>query len=94
MKKAYTHTAPFFFFQSWILPFDSILLYSKLNFMHSIHYKYSPKSFYNMFVSNVDRNLIYELRNEHLLYLPFSCIDWFKKFTPYSLPYEWNNLGI
>jgi hypothetical protein len=62
--------------------------------MHSIHYKYSPKSFHNMFVSNVDRNLNYELRNEHLLYLPFVRIDWFKKFPPYSLPNEWNNLGI
>jgi hypothetical protein len=92
-EKANAHTAPLFL-HSNILPFDKILIYSKLTFMHAIHYKYSPKSYHNMFLSNVDRNLNYELRNEHELQLPFVRIESFKKFPPYSLPFEWNKLGI
>jgi hypothetical protein len=92
-EKANAHTAPLFL-HSNILPFDKILTYSKLTLMHAIHYKYAPKSFHNMFVSNHDRNLNYVLRNEHELQLPHVRIDSYKKFPPYSLPYEWNNLGI
>jgi hypothetical protein len=47
-----------------------------------------------MFLSNSERHHNYELRNEHELQLPFVRIESFKKFPPYSLPYEWNKLGI
>jgi hypothetical protein len=85
------HTLPLFLNLN-ILPYDKILLYNSLCFMHSLQYKYAPKSFHNLFVTNNDRNLNYELRNVNELHLPFVRIDWFKRFPLYKLPLMWNNL--
>jgi Reverse transcriptase (RNA-dependent DNA polymerase) len=86
------HTTPLFS-ASNILPFDHLVLYNKLLFMHAIYYKYSPKSLHDMFPTNAARNLNVELRNIHEVTLPFVRIDWFKKFPLYSLPSAWNDLG-
>jgi hypothetical protein len=93
-KKPYNEpTAPLFLSNN-ILPFNKIIVYSKLMLMHAIHYNYAPLSFNNMFPSNAERNLNYEMRNEHELQIPFVRIEWFKKYPPYSLPTEWNKIDI
>jgi hypothetical protein len=61
--------------------------------MHSIVYKYSPKSLHNMIQTNVTRELAYELRNNNLIYVPNARIDLFKRFPLYSLPTLWNSFG-
>jgi hypothetical protein len=91
-QSSLAHTMPLFSACN-ILPFDQLLLYNKLTFMHSIYYKYSPKSLHDMFPTNAARNLNVELRNIHAITLPFVRIDWFKKFPLYSLPSAWNDLG-
>jgi hypothetical protein len=48
------------------------MIYSKLMLMHSIQYKYAPKSFHNMFPANADCNINYEMRNEHELHTEFT----------------------
>jgi hypothetical protein len=42
----------------------------------------------------VDRNINYEMRNEHELQLAFVRIQLFRKFPLYSLTLEWNKIGI
>jgi hypothetical protein len=86
-------TAPLFIANN-ILPFFKLISYSKMMFMHAIHYKYAPPAYRNLFPANIDRNINYEMRNEHELQLPFVRIEWFRKFPLYSLPAEWNKLGI
>jgi hypothetical protein len=86
-------TAPLFLSNN-ILPFNKIIVYSKLMLMHAIHYNYAPLAFRNMFPRNVERNLNYVMRNEHELQIPFVRIEWFKKYPLYSLPTEWNRIDI
>ena len=47
-SKINSHTEPLFE-EPKILSFGKISIQSKLNFMHSIHYNYAPKSFSNIF---------------------------------------------
>jgi hypothetical protein len=75
------------------LPGMTAVLYNKLTFVHSIYYRYSPKSLHDIFQTNANRNLNVELRNIHALTVPFVRIDWFKRFPLYSLPTAWNDLG-
>jgi hypothetical protein len=49
--------------------------------MHAIHYNYAPPAYRNLFPANIDRNINYEMRNEHELQLPFVRIEWFTVFT-------------
>ena len=62
--------------------------------MHSIAFKYSPKSFDNIWIKNSERIIDLNLRNEDNFYVPAPKIDLFKKMPIYSLPLEWNNCGI
>jgi len=86
------HTAPLFL-QNKILPFEKILKMSKINFMHSVYYEYCPKSFFNTWTKNNERNLNQNLRNDDLFMIPNPRIEFFKKLPIYSLPLEWNNSG-
>ncbi len=51
-----------------ILPYDKLLTFSKLLFMHSIHDNYCPVYFSNTWQLNNDRfpNLIYETKTTPL----------------------------
>jgi hypothetical protein len=91
-EKPNAHTKPLFISNN-ILPFNLLVLYNKLTFVHSIYYRYSPKSLHDIFQTNANRNLNVELRNIHALTVPFVRIDWFKRFPLYSLPTAWNDLG-
>jgi hypothetical protein len=58
------HTTPIFQTLG-ILPYEKIIEQAKLTFMHSIEYKYSPKSFANVWQKNSERNTVHELRNDN-----------------------------
>jgi hypothetical protein len=85
------HTAQLFI-DLKILPFDQLLKQGKLNFMHSVHYNYAPKSFVNTWTKTSNRNHL-NLRNENLYNVPAPRTEFFKRFPIYSLPSEWNNSG-
>ena len=91
-SKSNTHTGPLFFEQK-ILPFELISLQSKLTFMHSIHYKYAPDSFVNIFSYNASRNIDYDLRNAGAYAIPAVRIEFFKRFPLYTFQTAWNDLG-
>ena len=84
---AHTHQL---FIDHKILPFQKIISYQKLMFMHSIEYGYCPPSFQTTWQKNHERNI--QLRNENNFYLPSPKIEFFKRIPLYSLPNEWNIL--
>jgi hypothetical protein len=86
------HTAPLFL-QHNIRPYDKLITFSQLMFMHSVEYGYAPKSFENIWLKNNDRNAERELRNANDFLLTQPRTETFKKSTSYSLPNEWNNLA-
>ena len=55
-SKKYEHTGPIFKAID-VLPFEKLMLQSKLLFMHSIHYGYAPDSFRNLFIKNNNRDV-------------------------------------
>ena len=76
-----------------ILPYDLIIKQSKLQFMHSIRFKYAPKSFNDVWTLNANREHEYQLRNNNEFVLIAPRIEFVKKQPIYSLPNEWNALG-
>ena len=91
-SKYNAHTAPLFI-EHGILPFDKLIKYGRLLFMHSVHFNYAPLSYQNVWQKNSERQGTLQLRNENLFELPFPRIDLFKRLTFYALPYKWNNSG-
>jgi hypothetical protein len=85
------HTAPLFLFHN-ILPYEKLIIFSQLNFMHSVEYGYAPRSFENTWVKNNNRDVNRELRNANDFELTQPRTETFKKSTFYSPPNEWNNL--
>ena len=53
-----------------ILPYNLLQKQAKLHFMHSVEYKYAPKTFHDIWQKNEARNLNYELRNNDLFTIP------------------------
>ena len=53
-----------------ILPYNLLQKQAKLHFMHSVEYKYGPKTFHDIWQKNEARNLNYELRNNDLFTIP------------------------
>ena len=90
----YALVHPHLFLANKILPFEKLMLQSKLLFMHSIHYEYAPKSFHNIFTKNLSREINYELRNADAYLVPAARIELFKKFLLYTFPTAWNEVGI
>jgi hypothetical protein len=93
-KKPYLeHTAPLFKSLN-ILTYQQLIIYSKLNFMHSVIYSYCPKSFINIWKQNNEpnHNEMRTLRNSDRLEITHPRIELFKKFPIYSLPKLWNEL--
>jgi hypothetical protein len=76
-----------------ILPYEKILDMSKLMFMNSIEYNYSPSAFASTWQKNSDRNTRHVLRNENDYALPIPKIEFLKKITLYSLPAVFNAAG-
>jgi len=87
------HTAPLFLEHN-ILPYEKLILFSQLSFMHSVCYAYAPKSFENTWLKNAVRAPDLNLRNNDEYNLPHPRTEQFKKSTYYSLPSVWNNLAL
>ena len=75
-----------------ILPYNLLQKQAKLNFMHSVEYKYAPKSFLNTWQKNTQRDLTYNLRNNDLYYTPKINYEHLKTIPYFSFPAEWNSL--
>jgi hypothetical protein len=86
------HANPLFH-QLNILPFDKVILFSKLMFMHAIKYNYCLESFSNTWQTNAQRNPALALRNADDFALPVVQREILRKSPLYSLPAAWNSLG-
>jgi hypothetical protein len=87
------HTAPLFESLN-IVPCPKLVIYSKLNFMHSVIYNYCPKSYVNIWKHNNERSEIHNrsLRNSDELEITHPRLELYKKSPIYSLPKLWNEL--
>ena len=86
------HTANLF--QSFkILPFEKIIYFNKLIFMHSVKYGYVHTSFQNTWQLNENRDINYELRNTNDFAIPPPRFEGFRKYPLYSFPSAWNGIG-
>ncbi len=91
-KSAYNaHTEPLFL-GNRILPFEKLILQSKLLFMHSVDYDYAPLSFSDTWTKNNTREMDYDLRNREEYSVPFIRIEHFRRNPLVSLPSAWNEL--
>ena len=90
-SKSREHTNPLFK-NLGILPYDKIVKQAKLKLMHAVYYKYAPKTFANIWQTNVDRDLDYNLRNMDDFTLPAPKTEFFKRQPLYTLPLAWKNL--
>jgi hypothetical protein len=86
------HTNPLFL-SSQIMPFDRIIEYNKLIFMHSVFYEYAPQSIQQLFNKNNMENRFYEFRNIPDFNIPFARIDIVKRLPIYSMAALWNRAG-
>jgi hypothetical protein len=91
-SKYNAHTAPLFL-QHNILPYEKLITFSQLNFMHSVNYKYAPKSFENTWQKNINRQPERTLRNAEEFNLPQPRTEMYKRSTYYALPAAWNTLA-
>ena len=76
-----------------ILPFEKLMIQSKLIFMHQIAYNYCHISFENIWPKNSDRNIPTSLQNNDDFQLPFVRLESFKKIPLYSFAKTWNDIG-
>jgi hypothetical protein len=79
------HTTPLFL-QNNILPYEKLITFSQLTFMHSVVYGYAPTSFANTWQKNNERALDRNLRNADEYSLPLPRTEMFKKSTYYAIP--------
>ena len=86
------HTVPLFLTYG-ILPFDKILYFNKMRFMHGLIHGYNVRTFANTWPINAHRNLEVNLRNQNELILPFPRFEGFKRFPLYDFAKNWNELG-
>jgi hypothetical protein len=62
--------------------------------MHSIEYNYVPRTFWNTWTKNNERNIDIMLSDDDDCVLPHPRIELFKKLLAYfSLPAAWNAVG-
>jgi hypothetical protein len=92
-NSTYNATTEPLFYANNILPFDKLILQSKLLFMHSIEYNYAPNSFADIYTKNNAREIDHNLRNAQHYYIPNIRIEHFRKNPLISLPMAWNELA-
>ncbi len=83
------HTSPLFK-QLGILPFDELIEFSQLKFMHDFHHGKLPLSFNETCLPNRIRNPDLELRNADNLYVPAHHYATTKRFSLFTFPRTWN----
>ena len=84
------HTEPLFKKLN-ILPYRSLITYSKLTLMHSIHYKTAPSALLNIWPRNADLNPNYALRNINEYFVPRSNFSFFINSPAHSFTTIWNS---
>lgn len=87
------HTSPLFE-KHKILTYENIIKQHTLHFMHSVHNHYAPPIFDNIWNTNTNRNINYELRNTHDYTLPRIHYSYLKNTPLFSFPSEWNEAQI
>jgi hypothetical protein len=92
-NSAYNAETGLLFYNNNILPFEKLILQSKLLFMHAIEYNYAPPAFSDTWTKNNTRDLDYNLRNADLFIIPNIRIEHFRKNPLVSLPTAWNEIG-
>ncbi len=85
------HTAPLFK-QHKILPIAELVQYSKVKFMHSYMFGNIPPSFFEMWLTNRERNAMRVLRNADDIYVPPHGIELFKRMPLISFATAWNSV--
>jgi len=73
-----------------ILPFDDLVKYSILKFMHKYVHGKLPFSFNETWITNRMRNPNIELRNADNLYIPAHHLASVKRFPLFNFPKLWN----
>lgn len=86
------HTNPLFI-EHRILPFEKILYFNKIKFMHGVVHGYITRFPNNAWQPNMNRQIDMELRNNDDIQLPFPRFEGFKKFPIYNFTKSWNELG-
>ena len=84
------HTGPLFA-DLEILPIDELIVYHRLKFMHSYHFRKLPLSFAQLWLTNFERNPDRALRNANDYFIPQHRIELVKKLPLYTFPAAWNN---
>jgi hypothetical protein len=85
------HTAPLFA-KHKILPVKELIYLCKAKFMHSYMFGRLPPSFYEMWQTNRERNVVRELRNADDLYVLPHRIELFKRMPLISFANTWNSI--
>jgi hypothetical protein len=87
------HTGPLFK-RLGILPFDDLITYSQLKFMHGFSHGKLPISFNESCVLNRVRNPDLALRNAENLYVPAHHFATTKRFPLFTFPRVWNEANV
>jgi hypothetical protein len=85
----YDHTGPLFV-QHQILPLNELILYSRMKFMHNYMFGNVPPSFFDMWLTNRERNNIRILRNADDLFVPPHRIELYKRMPLIAFASAWN----
>jgi hypothetical protein len=85
------HTGPLFK-QQKILPFDKLIEFSRIKFMHSFHFKLLPMSFAKTWITNGERNPDRMLRNSEDYYIPAHRVEFVKRLQVFTLPAAWGTM--
>ena len=75
-----------------ILPLDLLITLTSGQLIHAIYHKYAPKSLHNLWITNEQREINHDLRDAHLLYVPYARTEHVKKLPFFAFPKIWNEL--
>ena len=81
------HTGPLFK-KLGILPFEKLVQFFQLKFMHQIRNNLAPRSFQNTWTFNLNKDIL--LRNENDFQVPPFRINIVKRFPRCNFPIVWN----
>ena len=86
------HTGPIFK-DLKILPLRSLIQLNSLQFMSDFKYNRLPRAFSDLWFTNQEVNLRYNLRNQNDFRIPFFRTEVVKRFPKFSMPKIWNEFN-
>jgi len=89
-SKYNAHTAPLFKKEK-ILPFESLVQYFQMLFMHDHKHKRIPRSFFNVWRTIEENNIQYPVRNRHDYRINQARINLTERLPICKLPKVWNS---